>query len=176
MKSNMMRKTLVYVFVVAVMIQSTALIAQDADKEVDEIWFGTLVAGPTKLRLEFRINQDENGKYLGKMISLDQGNAEVPCDTVSRTDTELSFSIKMAFAKYTGKLNADQTEAVGTFEQGPSKIPLSLKKVDKVPARNHTQTWTGKMKAGPQEFDFQFRVFQDEDGETTVLLIVSPKT
>ncbi len=80
------------------------------------------------------------------------------------------FSIKIAFAKYTGKLNADQTEAVGTFEQGGAKIPLSLKKVDKVPARNHTQTWTGKMKAGPQEFDFQFRVFEDEDGEMTVLL------
>ncbi len=86
----MIRKTLVHVFVIALMIQSTALIAQEAEKEVDEIWFGTLVAGPTKLRLEFRFKKDENGKYSGKMISLDQGNAEVPCDTVTRTDTELN--------------------------------------------------------------------------------------
>ncbi len=104
------------------------------------------------------------------MISLDQGNVAVPCDTVTFSDTELTFTIKRVGAKFSGKLNTAKDEADGNFEQLGSTIPVKFSKVDKIPVQTHTQTWAGKMQAGGQKFDFQFRVFESEGQETTVKL------
>ena len=74
-------------------------------------------------------------------------------------------------AKFRGKFNAAKNEAEGNFEQLGSITPIKFTKVDKIPVQKLTEVWTGKMKAGPQEFDFQFRVYETagDDGVTVKL-------
>ena len=48
--------------------------------------------------------------------------------------------MKMAAITYEGKLNAEGTEAVGTFSQGGAKLPLTFKKTDKLSVVNRPQT------------------------------------
>lgn len=146
---------------------STIAVAQESKTQT---WYGVLNAGLVQLRLQMEFTEDSPGKFSGKMISLDQGNIAVPCDTVTISDTELTFTIKRVGAKFNGKLNAAKDEADGTFEQLGSSMPIKFSKVDKIPVQKHTQTWTGKMKAGSQEFDFQFRVFEVDGDDSTLKL------
>ena len=44
------------------------------------------------------------------------------------------FELKSIGATFEGKLSADKNEAVGTFTQGGAKLPLTLKKTDKLTA------------------------------------------
>lgn len=166
----MFRKTFTYVFIAAVIIHSGPLFAQESTAKPEEIWFGTLDVKVAKLRLEIRLNENDDQSYSGKMISLDQGAQEIPFSSVTYSDKELAFAIKGLGLKYSGSLNAEKNEAIGTFEQGAARFPLTIKKVDKILELKHTQTWTGKMTAGPQVFDFQFRVFEDNDGEVSLKL------
>lgn len=153
---------------------SLSLLLGSASAQESELarqqWYGVLDVGAAKLRIQVEIDINEKGEASGQAISLDQGNAKMPFDTVTLNDEVLEFSIKTVGAKYSGKLNSDKTVAEGTFEQGGTKFPFKFEKVDKVPTRKHVQTWTGKMKAGFQEFDFQFRVFEDDEKNKTATL------
>jgi pimeloyl-ACP methyl ester carboxylesterase len=148
----------------------SSLAATTSAQQETQTWYGVLDVGAAKLRLQMEFSEDSPGKFSGKMISLDQGSVAVPCDTVTINDTELTFTIKRVGAKFTGKLNATRDEAEGNFQQLGSTFPIKFAKVDKIPVQTHTQTWTGKMQAGGQEFDFQFRVFEEDKGSPTVKL------
>lgn len=156
-----------FLLVVALMLIAVTVSAQETKPE---IWYGVLDTGTVKLRLQMNFTKTDSGSYTGRMISLDQNNAEVACDKIELDDKQLAFTMISVGAKFKGDLNDAKDEASGIFEQGGGKIPFVLKKVEKVPLRNHVQTWTGKMKAGAQEFDFQFRIFEDVDGAKSALL------
>ena len=138
-------------------------------QESKQIWFGVLDAGAMKLRIQMEFEKDGEDGFKGHMLSLDQNNAKVPCSSVDISDSEIKFELKMIGAKYSGKLDDSKQKVSGIFQQGGANIEFAMEKVDKTPTRKHTQTWTGIMKAGPQEFDFQFRVYEDGD-EVTVFL------
>ena len=58
------------------------------------MWLGTLDVGAAKLRLQFNITSGDDGQLEATMISLDQGSADIKCDTVTRTDKKLAFELK----------------------------------------------------------------------------------
>ena len=86
-------------------------------------WSGVLNAGPTPLRLAF-IVRDSSGRLLGTMISIDQGNAEMPATVEGRGDT-LAFTIPTQRISYRGVLSAAGDTLRGTFTQGAS-LPLTF--------------------------------------------------
>jgi pimeloyl-ACP methyl ester carboxylesterase len=153
---------------VLVVVPLTTVTSVGQDKK-SQTWYGVLHAGATQLRLQMEFVPDDSGKLSGKMISLDQGNAEIRCDSVRLDDHELFFELKSVGAKFTGKLNESKDQATGTFEQLGAKMPFTLKKVDRIPTQKHLQTWTGLMRAGQKDFDFQFRVFESDDGQSALL-------
>ena len=59
---------------------------------------------------------------------------------MSLSEGKLTFAMKAIDATYEGKLDAAESEAVGTFTQSGAKLPLSLKKTEKLVELRRPQT------------------------------------
>jgi uncharacterized protein len=107
----------------------------------EQIWEGELAIGlGSELRVVVRVQKTEEGKLLGKFESPDQGGAKIKVDSVTLDKTTLAFAMKAVNATYEGKLNTEENAAVGTFTQNGGKIPLTLKKTEKVTTIRRPQT------------------------------------
>ncbi len=107
----------------------------------EQLWEGKLAIGNgLGLRLVVRIQKTEDGTLRGKLDSPDQGAKGMKLDSVSLEKQKLTFAMKAIDATYEGTLNAAETEAVGTFTQGGAKLPLALKKTEKVAELRRPQT------------------------------------
>ena len=149
--------------------QGIALTQNPADNQTTEIWVGTLDVRVAKLRLQIDLNTAADGTISGNMISLDQATTPIAMDRVVRTDNQLEFDIDRLGVKYVGTIDATGKLATGKFTQGDS-YDLNFKMVPAAPTIKHEMTWVGTLVAGPQSFDFQFRIFVDGDGNHTVKL------
>ena len=138
-----------------------------------QIWYGILDVKVAQLRFSIHLTQQTEEAWSGYMISHDQNEAKIECDTVKITEQEMSLSFKKVGATFKGKF-AEQTSVVkGTFLQNGQSYPLELRKVAKVPARVLAETWKGTLKAGEREFPFQLRMFQEEGRAERIVLLDS---
>ncbi len=150
-----------FVGILAASWQFTA--AQESpDIGAESTWQGTLDLGAASLRIQFQFTRQEDGTYAGKLVSLDQGNTVIELDSVEIVDRTLTLACKKLNVKYTGTLDKTNQTISGTFTQG-ADLPLDLVKVEVAKDLKHIESWKGFLKAGPREFDFQIRVFQDEN-------------
>jgi uncharacterized protein len=107
----------------------------------EQIWEGKLSLGSgLGLRLVVRVQKTEDGKLLGRFESPDQGAIKLKVDSITLDKTKLAFAMKALDVRYEGKLNGEENEAVGTFTQRGMKLPLTLKKTDKVTEVRRPQT------------------------------------
>jgi hypothetical protein len=100
-------------------------------KEFLGTWEGTLDAGQP-LRLVLKMTNDENGAS-AILISLDQGNAEIPVTSIEQKDAKLTLMVKMVGGEYHGEINKDGSELSGTWTQGGMDLPLKLKRKNETP-------------------------------------------
>jgi len=105
--------------------------AQDSAKIVGT-WQGTLKVQVMELRLGFVISATMGDKLAAKCFSIDQNNAELPVAAISFERGELKMTMPQAKAEFLGKFSADGKLIDGVFTQGGLKLPLALKKVDKL--------------------------------------------
>jgi hypothetical protein len=91
-------------------------------------WEGALEVGGRTLRLQLVLKQGSDGKAQGNMISLDQGNAEIPLSTIIQSGSKLTFDVRMVGGDYKGALNEAKTEISGDWTQGGRTLPLTFKK------------------------------------------------
>ncbi len=157
------------------LVVSTCAWAQDNssnDSKADtEVWQGTLdVAPTTSLRLQFKLSQGADKKWTGQMISVDQGGAVVPLDSVEIDDTTMHLTIKKVKVDFRGEFNKDHTQVTGTLSQFGRSFKLTLQPTTLAKNLKHVETWQGTMTAGPQRFEFQIRVFQSDDGRFSAML------
>jgi len=103
-------------------------------------WLGTLKVGETELRLVFHIDSGKPNEFTGKMISLDQNRAEVPCKTVTFQDGKLEIDLPAVRAKYTGTLDDKAARFTGDFTQAGKTFPLMLDRIEKLPEAKRPQT------------------------------------
>ena len=107
----------------------------------EQIWEGKLSVGAgLQLRLVLHVQKTEDGGMLGKLDSPHQGAKGLKVDSVTLEATKLTFELKAINASYEGTLSADGNEAVGTFTQNGGKLPLALKKTNKVTEVRRPQT------------------------------------
>jgi len=107
----------------------------------EQLWEGKLKAGAgIELRLALHLSKTETGGMVGTFDSLDQGQKGIKLNSVRLDKSRLAFELKLAGVHYEGKLNAEGTEAEGTFSQGGAKLPLTFKKTDKLSVVNRPQT------------------------------------
>jgi pimeloyl-ACP methyl ester carboxylesterase len=103
---------------------SSAAPAQAADAHsITGEWQGMVA----RLHLVVKIEQAADGTLSGKLTSVDQGNITIPIDAVTfAPSTGLRLELKSISASYEGKLSADGSELVGTWQQGGNSIALSF--------------------------------------------------
>ncbi len=90
-------------------------------------WIGTLDAGAAQLRLRFVITEGDEG-LSATVFSIDQGNTEIPVETVTTNGDTISLSMPMVGASYTGGLSTEEGRITGTFAQGGASFPLVLER------------------------------------------------
>lgn len=128
-------KTMRYVCVLALFLLLVAAPAHAQSASASNLagdWQGT-VAG---LRLTLTIESASAGQWKGTIISLDQGNANIPIDTISFAGGALHLELKTIGASYDGKINASGDEFAGTWSQGGNSLPLSFRRVGASGAAN----------------------------------------
>ena len=107
----------------------------------EQAWEGKLSIGAgLSLRIVVHVGKTAEGKLTAKMDSPDQGAKGLKVDTITLDKTTLSFEMKALMGRYEGKLNADGTEAAGTWTQAGNSLPLTLKKTDKATELRRPQT------------------------------------
>jgi pimeloyl-ACP methyl ester carboxylesterase len=107
----------------------------------EQIWEGRIGVGPgMSLRIVFHVGKAADGKLMARMDSPDQGARGLKVDAATVDASSLVFELKSLSARYEGKLNAEGTEAAGTWSQGGAKLPLTLKKTTKVAEVRRPQT------------------------------------
>jgi len=94
-------------------------------KEFEGAWEGTLDVNGTTLRLNLKL-QNEAAGATGTLISLDQGNAEIPLGSIVAKGAHLEFTVPGVGGSYAGDLKDGQI--TGTWTQGPGNLPLTLKR------------------------------------------------
>ena len=88
-------------------------------------WEGT-IEGPG-LHVVLTIANGKDGAE-AEMVSVDQGNAQIPVSTVTQTGKKLTLQVKVVGGGYEGEMNADGTQLTGTWTQLGNGMPLNLKK------------------------------------------------
>ncbi|HEU0253862.1 MAG TPA: hypothetical protein VFR12_12580, partial [Pyrinomonadaceae bacterium] len=104
-----------------------AVVAQTSPANVEGNWLGTLQLGDSKLRLVLKISKSANG-YSAKLDSLDQGATDLAIDSIALDGNRLTFSGAQLGLSYEGTLKETRDEITGTFKQGPTTVPLVLKR------------------------------------------------
>lgn len=90
-------------------------------------WQGIVDAGGNKLTLILKIAKAADGSFTAFLDSPDQGAQNLPINSLTATDSALSFEMKYIGASFQGTPSKDGSEIVGTWSQGGS-APLTLKR------------------------------------------------
>lgn len=112
---------------------------QKSNKGVEGIWTGKLSVSGIDLRLVVKVTKKQDGTLTGTMDSIDQGAKDIPISKVTAKDRDVKVEVDVIQGVFEGKLNAEGTELVGKWTQGPASLPLTLKRTDKAPVLNRPQ-------------------------------------
>lgn len=89
-------------------------------------WEGTLAVG-SGLRIVLTISNEKAGAE-ATMVSVDQGNAQIPVAGISQNGGKLSLNLKAIGGGYEAEISQDGAQLNGTFTQAGNSVPLQLKK------------------------------------------------
>ncbi len=92
-------------------------------------WVGSLNVGTVQLRMRFEIGES-GGELTASVFSLDQGNAQVPVESVTLTGATVTVAMPVAGATFEGTLSADGNSIEGSFAQMGSTLALNLERTE----------------------------------------------
>jgi len=90
-------------------------------------WEGNLTFNSITLRMVFHLEQNEGGILGGTMDSPDQGATGISISEVKIDSNTVKISIGSIGGTYTGEYNHETDQLKGTWRQGTSSLPLTLK-------------------------------------------------
>jgi hypothetical protein len=93
-------------------------------------WEGTLDIGAGKLRLALQATKADDGLYLGELVSVDQGNAEIPIGKAAVDGRSVTLEFPLVSGTFKGELSIDGSQLTGTWSQG-APLPLTFKRTGK---------------------------------------------
>lgn len=96
-------------------------------KEMEGGWAGVLDVGGNMLRLNLKLANGTDGTATGTVVSVDQGNAEIPVTTITQTGAHIEFIVATVSGTFKGDLKDGRL--VGTWTQGPGTLPLEFARV-----------------------------------------------
>jgi hypothetical protein len=96
-------------------------------KEFEGAWEGTITSGGGKARLVLTLSRGSDGKASGVLISVDQGNTQIPVTTVTIHGKELRLEVRAISGTFAGTLGNDGA-ITGTWTEGTASLPLTLQR------------------------------------------------
>ena len=124
--------------ILAGLVPTTQCAAPDAEQNAEQnaepdaeqnpfvgSWSGTLSspAGELEMRVSLTLDNDEWG---AQMISVTQGNAQIPVESVTVEGDAISLAMPAIGGSYEGMLSDDGQRLEGTFAQMGTELPLVL--------------------------------------------------
>lgn len=94
-----------------------------APESLSGTWNGVLDVGAARLRVELRIDENEDG-YHAVMISVDQGGSAIPVSDFSVEYPQFDLHMAAAGARYTATLSEGRLN--GIFAQGGAEFALEM--------------------------------------------------
>jgi hypothetical protein len=98
-----------------------------APSDIDGTWEGTLDIPQGKLRLIFHLQNTEDG-LMATMDSPDQKMTGWPATSLTRKNSSIKIEMKQISGSFEGKVSKQLDSISGDWNQGPSSIPLMLKR------------------------------------------------
>jgi hypothetical protein len=95
-------------------------------KELEGTWIGTLDVGGKQVRLVLTMSNQPDGTATGSFVNVDEG-LEIPITTITQKVSSVTLDVKAVGGSYSGALNPEGTELVGTLTQGPAVLPLTFR-------------------------------------------------
>lgn len=151
-----------------VAVQEPLIVAQSGPS----LWYGELDATHRIFRFLIKIQETEEGRSQGRLVSLDEGGAEFPLDSFEFDHKSLAFQIKRTAASYSGKVNSTSAEIQGVWSQGGAQLALNFSRVTALPEDRPDEVWQGVLTADKQKLKLQFRIYP-QAGETRRVLMDS---
>ena len=99
-------------------------------KAIEGTWEGAITVNSTTLRLVLNLANQPDGAT-GKLISVDQGGAQIPIATVTQEGSKLKLELPAVAGAFTGEVNKDSTEIAGNFSQGGGERALVFRRPEK---------------------------------------------
>jgi hypothetical protein len=126
-------KIVLLLILFAIPLQS--LFSQDNNK-IQGNWLGTLKISTIELRIVFKVSKNEDGSLTALLDSPDQGAFDIKVDSVLFNDLNVKFIVLSIAGFYEGKFELDIS---GTWNQGGSSFPLTLKRSEEIEAPKRPQ-------------------------------------
>ena len=95
-------------------------------KELEGTWNGTLEANGGQMRLIVKMANRPDGTAAGTVVSPDGSGIEIPI-AMTQKGSSVTLEVTSVGASFAGVLNDARTEMTGTWTQGPSTLPLTLR-------------------------------------------------
>ncbi len=90
-------------------------------------WEGTIIDSGATLHVTLKISNGQAGAE-ALMVSIDQGNAQIPVTTITQTGTKLTLDVKAVGGGYGGEISKDGSQIAGAWTQVGNSTPLVFKK------------------------------------------------
>lgn len=142
-------------------------------------WQGVLKVTPQiELRITLELKTGKEGTVSGKWASPDESLKDLPFNSIGFKNGELSFSAKYVEASYTGTMQKNGTEVVGTWTQRSKPYPLTFTRFDPTTAaapsvpKELEGIWEGKISVGGGiELRLVIKVEKGKDGALKAVLV-----
>jgi hypothetical protein len=99
-------------------------------KELEGTWDGTLDVNGSQMRLVLNMANQPDGTATGTIVSPDGIGVALPIG-ITQNAASVTIDVASVGASYVGVLNAAGTAFTGTWTQGPSSLPLTLRRADR---------------------------------------------
>jgi len=99
-------------------------------RELEGPWSATLEGrsqNGIQQRIILTLSNQPDGTSTGTVVNPGDG-LEIPIASIARTGSRVTLDLKAISGSYSGTVNADGTEMVGTFIQGTAVLPLTFRR------------------------------------------------
>ena len=96
-------------------------------KEFEGVWEGSHEVGGKVRRIGLKLSAAADGTATATLIAVEQGNMEIPVNTVTIKDKELQLEARAVSGTYRGALGANG-EISGEWVEGANRIPVTFKR------------------------------------------------
>jgi len=95
-------------------------------KELEGTWNGTVDVNGLQRRLVLTLANQPDGAATGNVLNVDEG-LEIPISAITQNGSSVTLDVKAVGGSFSGALNAEGTELVGTLTQGSAVEPVTFR-------------------------------------------------